>query len=81
MATDVPDNILQVQELPEEVTSEMLEALFKQFPGYIQVRLLVDKRLAYIEFDNDSQAGVALSGLKGFKLSPTQTLNVTYAKK
>jgi hypothetical protein len=57
----------------------MLEKLFKQYPGYVQLRLFTDKRLAFIEFGSEEQAAVALRGLRDFKLSSEHTLNLDYS--
>jgi len=44
---------------------------------------LVEARpgIAFVEFDSELQAGVALSGLAGFKLTAQDTLGITFAKK
>jgi U2 small nuclear ribonucleoprotein B'' len=36
--------------------------------------------IAFVEFDNDAQAGVAMGALSGFKLDPTHAMQVNYAK-
>ncbi len=36
--------------------------------------------IAFVEFESELQAGVALSGLGGFKITPTHSMTVTYAK-
>lgn len=59
----------------------MLSMLFQQFPGFKEVRM-VDGRpgIGFVEFENDMQASVALSGLQGFKITPTHPMAVSYAK-
>ena len=59
----------------------MLSMLFQQFPGFKEVRL-VDGRpgIAFVEYDNDMQASVALQGLQAFKITPTNSMQITYAK-
>eukprot|EP01022_Parablepharisma_sp_SALTPOND_P011806 TRINITY_DN1504_c0_g1_i3.p5 TRINITY_DN1504_c0_g1~~TRINITY_DN1504_c0_g1_i3.p5 ORF type:complete len:158 (-),score=36.43 TRINITY_DN1504_c0_g1_i3:3818-4291(-) len=74
------NNVLMVMELPKEVTTEMLEALFSQYPGYIRAQLIPDKSLAFIEYDTEEQATTALKGLKGFYITPEQPLKVDYAQ-
>lgn len=39
------------------------------------------KRLAFVEFGDEAQASIALQGLYGFKLTPTDVLKVSFAKK
>ncbi|KIY99925.1 U1 small nuclear ribonucleoprotein A [Monoraphidium neglectum] len=76
-----PNKILFVQNLPEATTDAMLGMLFQQFPGFREVRL-VDARpgIAFVEFENELQSGVALSGLQGFKVTPTNAMAITFAK-
>ena len=49
----------------------MLNMLFQQFR--VQgVRLVPGKAgIAFVEFGSDAQAGVAMAGLQGFKVTPT----------
>ena len=56
MATEQlpPNKILFVQNLPDTTTAEMLSMLFKQFPGYGEVRLVEGRPgIAFVEFEND----------------------------
>jgi U2 small nuclear ribonucleoprotein B'' len=75
------NKILFVQNLPEASTAQMLSMLFQQFPGYVEVRL-VDGRpgIAFVEYGNDMQASVALQGLQAFKITPQNSMAITYAK-
>ncbi len=73
-------NILKVSELPAEVTVEMLETLFKQYPGYVRAQMVLDKAIAFIEYDTEDQATTALKGLKEFLLNPGKVLKVDYAQ-
>ena len=36
--------------------------------------------IAFVEYQSEAQAGVALMGLNGFKLTATHTLALSYAK-
>ena len=74
------NNILKATELSKDVTSEMLQVLFKQYPGYIRAQMVAEKSWAFIEFDTEEQATTALKGLSGFTLSPGQVLNLGYAQ-
>ena len=79
--TAPPHKILFVQNLPEATTNQMLGMLFQQFAGFVEVRI-VDARpgIAFVEFENDMQASVAMSGLEGFKITPEKAMAITYAK-
>lgn len=93
----VPHNILFAQGLPEHCTQEVLSNLFRQYVGFVEVRMVPGKReIAFIEFGDSVQAGMALQALHGFKLVAAATdsssteessvasyslLNLTYANK
>uniref|UniRef100_A0A0V0HEI6 Putative spliceosomal protein-like n=2 Tax=Solanum chacoense TaxID=4108 RepID=A0A0V0HEI6_SOLCH len=77
-----PNNILFIQNLPHETTSMMLEVLFKQYPGFREVRMIEAKPgIAFVEFDDDVQSSVAMQALQGFKITPQNPMAITYAKK
>ncbi|XP_041466724.1 U1 small nuclear ribonucleoprotein A-like [Lytechinus variegatus] len=79
---DEPNNILFLTNLPEETNELMLEVLFKQFNGYKEVRLVPGRHdIAFVEFANDQQSGKAKDSLQGFKITPTNTLKIAFAKK
>ena len=78
----MPNQILLVENLPEQVNEMMLSMLFQQFPGFKEVRLVPGKAgIAFVEFGSDAQAGVAMAGLQGFKVTPTNLMKITYAKR
>ena len=53
-----------------------------QFPGFKEVRMIPAKPgIAFVEFDSASQAGVAMSGLQGFKITQDDAIIVSFAKK
>ena len=59
----------------------MLGMLFQQFPGFREVRMVEARPgIAFVEFENDMQAGVAMSGLQGFKITPNNGMAISYAK-
>ena len=68
--------------ITEATTAQMLSMLFQQFPGFKEVRMVEAKPgIAFVEFDSETQASVSLSGLQGFKINPTHSMTLTYAKK
>jgi U2 small nuclear ribonucleoprotein B'' len=77
-----PNQILFLQRLPAEVNEVMLQALFKQFNGLQEVRMVPGKTgIAFVEFENDAQATQAKDTLQGFKLTPQHAMKITFAKK
>ena len=80
-----PNSILFVQNLPEELGDQAqptLSALFKQYNGFKEVRLVPGKwNIAFVEFDSDYSAAVAKDALQSFALTPTHMLKITFAKR
>ncbi|KAJ1687684.1 hypothetical protein LUZ63_019074 [Rhynchospora breviuscula] len=77
-----PNNILFVQNLPHENNPLMLQMLFGQYPGFKEVRMIEAKPgIAFVEYENEMQATVALQALQGFKVTQQNAMLITYAKK
>ncbi|KAK1384970.1 U2 small nuclear ribonucleoprotein B [Heracleum sosnowskyi] len=77
-----PNNILFIQNLPHETTDDMLHVLFKQYPGFREVRMIAAKPgIAFVEFEDDNQSLVAMEALQGFKITPQNPMGISYAKK
>ncbi|XP_030464362.1 U2 small nuclear ribonucleoprotein B''-like isoform X2 [Syzygium oleosum] len=77
-----PNNILFVQNLPVETTSQMLQLLFVQYPGFKEVRMVEAKPgIAFVEYEDDVQAGMAMQHLQGFKITAQNPMAINFAKK
>lgn len=77
-----PNNILFLTNLPEETSEEVLKLLFNQFPGFKEVRLVPGRSdIAFVEFENECLSATAKESLNGFRLSPTNRMRITFAKK
>ncbi|XP_056265252.1 U2 small nuclear ribonucleoprotein B'' isoform X2 [Pseudoliparis swirei] len=77
-----PNYILFLNNLPEETNEMMLSMLFNQFPGFKEVRLVPGKHdISFVEFEGETQAGVAKDALQGFRITATCAMKITYAKK
>ncbi|CAD6210839.1 unnamed protein product [Miscanthus lutarioriparius] len=77
-----PNNILFIQNLPDQTTSMMLQILFQQYPGFREVRMIEAKPgIAFVEFEDDGQSMVAMQALQGFKITPENPMAISYAKK
>jgi RNA recognition motif-containing protein len=75
------NKILFVQNLPEATNSQMLSMLFQQFQGFIEVRMVESRPgIAFVEYDNDMQASVAMTGLQNFKITAANAMQISYAK-
>ncbi|PRQ75035.1 hypothetical protein AAT19DRAFT_14057 [Rhodotorula toruloides] len=83
-----PNPILYIEGLPAEVTSEMLSALFQQYPGLSSIRLLPvpvgaakNSGTAFVSYDSTTQAGVAKEALDGFLVDRDAPMKVSWAKR
>ncbi|KAI9207946.1 uncharacterized protein BJ171DRAFT_492181 [Polychytrium aggregatum] len=78
-----PNSLLFVENFPEGTTSEIVTDLFKQFPGFKEVRMLTRKGepIAFVEYENEFFATEAKVRLHGCKITETHEIKVTYAKK
>ncbi len=74
-----PSNILFAESLPKDCNEMMLSCLFRSYPGFKEVRI-PRSGLAFVEFDDEPHASVALKALNGFNLSAAETLNLKYGK-
>ncbi|XP_054142517.1 U1 small nuclear ribonucleoprotein A [Melozone crissalis] len=77
-----PNHILFLTNLPEETNELMLSMLFNQFPGFKEVRLVPGRHdIAFVEFDTEVQAGAAREALQGFKITQSNAMKISFAKK
>jgi len=77
-----PSNVLFAQDLPDDCGAPILAVLFQQYNGFKEVRMVPGKKgIAFVEFTDETQAGLALAGLNGFKLTPTVSLALSFAKR
>jgi len=76
-----PSNVLFVENLPNEATDTMLSMLFRQYPGFQEVRLIPGRSVAFVDYENLHQAGMAMQGLQGFAMTPEVRLSLSYARK
>jgi U2 small nuclear ribonucleoprotein B'' len=74
-----PSHILFAQDLPSECNEMMLAMLFRQYAGFKEVRI-ARPGLAFVEFDDEPHATLALERLNGFKLTTADNLKLTYGK-
>merc|ERR1711862_913419 len=78
--SEQPSNVLFVENLPAEVNEMMLTMLFRQYPGFQEARLIKGRNVAFIEYADELQAGIAKHGLQGFMVTPDMALKIAFAK-
>lgn len=71
---------MYVEDLPP-TTTEALIQIFQTQPGFTEVRYVAPKNCAFVEFEDDLQAGIALNYLNGFKLTADRAMKIRYANK
>ncbi|GAA5892993.1 U1A/U2B"/SNF family RNA-binding protein [Sporobolomyces salmoneus] len=80
-----PSQVLYVAGLPQEVTTDMLSALFQQYSGLSTVRLLPAQAgsknvgTAMVVYETVSQAGVAREALDGFLVDKDAPIKLDFA--
>lgn len=53
-----------------------------RFPGFKEVRLVPGRHdIAFVEFENEVQAGAARDALQGFKITQANAMKISFAKK
>jgi U2 small nuclear ribonucleoprotein B'' len=81
-AEQPPNQILFLTNLPDETNEMMLSMLFNQFPGFKEVRLVPGRHdIAFVEFSSEIQSSAAREALNGFKITPTHSMKISFAKK
>lgn len=53
-----------------------------RFPGFKEVRLVPNRHdIAFVEFENEMQSAAAKDALQGFKITPSHSMKISFAKK
>lgn len=77
-----PNNILFLQNLPNDITGAVLTSLFGQYSGFKEVRSIhLAKGIAFVEYDTEPQGMIAKEALSNHLIAPDHKLKITYAKK
>ncbi|XP_053990796.1 U1 small nuclear ribonucleoprotein A-like [Hylaeus volcanicus] len=71
---------LFVQNLPDTITETALTILFKQYPGFQEVRLIQGRAIAFVDFGNELQAEIAIKGLDNFLVTPDKALKLSFVQ-
>jgi U2 small nuclear ribonucleoprotein B'' len=52
-----------------------------RYGGFKEVRMIPSKAVAFIEFDNEATSTIAMQALNNYRLSETNFLALSYAKR
>ena len=77
--TAPPSKYLLATDLPSDCNQMMLSMLFRQYPGLVEVRM-PREGMAFIEFEAQASATLALEALQGFQLTADDKLKLDYGK-
>ncbi len=75
------NKILFVEDLPSYIDQDILNEIFGSYQGFLEVRLIAAKGVAFVEFAEEFQAMVALNELNGKSITNEFTLHMSFAKK
>ncbi|KAF9969449.1 hypothetical protein BGZ73_008193 [Actinomortierella ambigua] len=76
------NNILFVQNLPDDVVEGQLVELFSRYPGFKEVRMVPGKKgIAFVEYDNEYVSETAKNALADYNISEENKMKVTFARK
>jgi U2 small nuclear ribonucleoprotein B'' len=76
-----PNKVLFLQNLPDSATKEGLVQVYSQFEGFREVRMVPGRKgIAFVEYDTESQAGMAKVNTSKFIMEDRQ-VSVTYQRK
>lgn len=75
-----PNKLLLLQNLPSSATSSQIEEIYSKYAGFIEVRLVAPRHLAFVEYETDEYAIVAKEDTQNLKLDQN-SVKVTFTKK
>jgi U2 small nuclear ribonucleoprotein B'' len=76
-----PNSILFLENLPADISEPILRSVFGKYNGFKEIRLYPGKGIAFVEYDNEINAGGALLGLNNLHLTADCILKISFAKK
>lgn len=76
-----PNNIIFLENLPDDSTVEMVEVLFNQHDGYKETRMLPSRNdIAFVEFTSIQEAVQAKTNLDRFHVTPQHVMKISFAR-
>jgi RNA recognition motif-containing protein len=79
------NNILYVEGLAKVTSSTVLNELFSRYLGFREVRHFPEKQVAFVEFENDDEAGMAMQAMQGNSIRENNgentILRITFSKR
>ncbi|GIX61653.1 U1 small nuclear ribonucleoprotein A, putative [Babesia caballi] len=79
-ARGLPNRTLFVEGLPDGVGVAEVQAIFGSSIGFTEARVIASRRVAFVDFDNEFNAGYAMQALQGHALGDS-SISISYAKR
>ncbi|GBE59240.1 U1 small nuclear ribonucleoprotein [Babesia ovata] len=76
----MPNRTLFVEGLPEGVGVSEVNAVFGGSLGFMEARVIAARRVAFVDFDNEFNAGYCMQALQGHVMG-NSTISISYAKR
>lgn len=76
-----PHSKLLAQNIPAGFSEDRLRELFSGFAGFKEMRPMAARNLAFIEYETEANATIALQGLNNYNLDEAHPLVLSYARK
>jgi RNA recognition motif-containing protein len=76
-----PSKLLLIENLPENVSLEALRSIFSKRPGFVEVRLIPSRGIAFIEFTDEHTSAAALTELQDYPLQDGMCIHLSYARR
>ena len=73
-------NVITVQNFPKEYTLDNLKKIFRFSQGFKDVRLVSEKNLGFVEFNDKVEAIIAVKKYEGFMIDEHHLLKVGFTK-
>ena len=81
------NNLLFIEGLSKRTSTALLNEIFSQavVSGFKEVRHIVEKEVAFVEYEDDHTAAIAMNALQGYQLKEsngeTTILSISFAKR
>lgn len=78
----LPNRILFIQNIPPSLPPTTLPDLFRRYPGFHDLRSVPNRPdVAFVEYENEAQAGAARQILDKTEIVPGQVIRVSFARR
>jgi U2 small nuclear ribonucleoprotein B'' len=80
-AYNPPNKLIMVEDIPSGITDDELSHIFGKHPGFVEVRHIPSRGMAFVEFGDQNQSEFAMSQLGNLQIKPGCFVKLSYAKR